>query len=196
MIKKIVLGILLIGLSGGLVYGAVNRTIEKTQNVTLEQNVAKQYNLQKNKYDDKSQGSVQGENQQGKFNESGQGHKQGQAVESNSKKSSNAGGSETHMGIEEFFTYEGVVSEIAADNLIVNNADGSQIVIDNRAWKFALDNGFTASVSDAVVLQGFFDDGGSFEVIQLSNLVSGQSVNLRDPSGRPLWAGGGRRGKS
>ena len=36
MIKKIILGILLMGISGGMVYGAVDRTIEKAQNVNLK----------------------------------------------------------------------------------------------------------------------------------------------------------------
>jgi hypothetical protein len=36
--------------------------------------------------------------------------------------------------------------------------------------------------------------GNELEVGQMDNTTNGQTVLLRDESGRPLWSGGGRRG--
>ena len=49
-----------------------------------------------------------------------------------------------------------------------------------------------AQAGDSVSLTGFYEDG-DFEVGQIDDQTTGQTVSLRDESGRPLWAGRGRR---
>jgi hypothetical protein len=94
--------------------------------------------------------------------------------------------------VDEWVTLNGTVLSATADEMIVNTTDGQQILVDGRAWRFAQEQAFMAQVGDSVNLTGFYEDG-DFEVGQIDDLSSGKSVSLRDESGRPLWAGRGRR---
>jgi hypothetical protein len=71
--------------------------------------------------------------------------------------------------------------------------NGELVEMIGRPWTFAQEQGFTAEAGDRVTLVGFYENG-EFEVGQLDNLTTGLSVTIREDSGRPLWAGGGRRG--
>ena len=95
--------------------------------------------------------------------------------------------------IGEWITVNGSVVQISSDMLIVKNDDGTESVIEGRAWDFAQTLGFTASSGDTLRLTGFHEDL-DFQVGTIENLTTGQSVTLRDTSGRPLWSGQGRRG--
>lgn len=87
-------------------------------------------------------------------------------------------------------TVEGTVVAIDADQLTVATATG-EIQIADRPWDFAQQQGFAAQVGDPITLTGFYENG-EFEVGQFHNGASGQVVPIREESGRPLWAGGGR----
>jgi uncharacterized protein YdeI (BOF family) len=95
--------------------------------------------------------------------------------------------------VDEWTTIDGSVIQISSDNLVVLNNDGTETVIEGRAWSFAQAMGFNAASDYTLRLTGFYEDliyqGGTIE-----NLTSGQNVSLRDTSGRPLWSGQGRRG--
>jgi hypothetical protein len=90
-------------------------------------------------------------------------------------------------------TLTGVVISVDDTQMVVQT-DSGEIVIADRPWTFALDAGFTAQVGDEVTLDGFYE-GDTFEAGQLTN---GELVtSIREDSGRPLWAGGGRgRGRT
>jgi hypothetical protein len=94
--------------------------------------------------------------------------------------------------VDEWVTLQGSVVSVDEDALVVQ-AGGEQIVVENRPWWFAQEQGFSAQVGDQVVMVGFYENG-DFEVGQLSNATSGQVVDLREENGRPGWAGSGRRG--
>jgi hypothetical protein len=103
--------------------------------------------------------------------------------------------------VDEWLTIQGAVVSVDGNTLIVQTAAGQEIVVENRAWWFAQEQGFSTEVGDQVSLLGFYEDGdplassGSrFEAGQISNETTGQTVRIRETSGRPLWAGRGRRG--
>ena len=103
--------------------------------------------------------------------------------------------------VDEWLTIQGAVVSVDGNTLIVQSAGGEETVVENRAWWFAQEQGFSAEVGDQVSLLGFYEDGdpmassGSrFEAGQISNETTGQTVEIRETSGRPLWAGRGRRG--
>jgi hypothetical protein len=95
--------------------------------------------------------------------------------------------------VDEWLTLNGTVASLDSYALIVETADGQEITVQGRPWLFAQEAGAVLQVGDQVQLLGF-DEAGEFEVGQIANLTTGNSVVIRDESGRPLWAGGGRRG--
>jgi hypothetical protein len=103
--------------------------------------------------------------------------------------------------VGEWLTIQGAVVSVDGNTLIVQSATGQEIVVENRAWWFAQEHGFSAEAGDQVALLGFYEDGdpvassGSrFEAGEISNVTTGETVLIREISGRPLWAGRGRRG--
>jgi len=96
-------------------------------------------------------------------------------------------------GVGEWVEVAGVVVRADATALVVQTADGATVEVSNRPWSFAVAQGFVAEAGDRVALTGFYE-GDMFEAAQISDATSGQSVSIRDDAGRPLWAGGGRRG--
>jgi hypothetical protein len=95
--------------------------------------------------------------------------------------------------VDEWLTLTGTVVSVDSYALTVETTDGREIAMLGRPWLFAQEAGAVLQVGDQVQLLGF-DEAGEFEVGQIANLTTGNSVVLRDESGRPLWAGGGRRG--
>jgi len=95
--------------------------------------------------------------------------------------------------VDEWVILEGTVVSVNEDAMIVQTTSGEQITVENRVWWFALEQGFSANAGDEVTLTGFYESG-DFETGVIDNTSTGQSVTLRDESGRPLWAGRGRRG--
>jgi hypothetical protein len=103
--------------------------------------------------------------------------------------------------VGEWVTIHGDVVSVDGNTMIVQSADGQEMAVENRAWWFAQEQGFAAEVGDQVTLLGFYEDGRSlasseshFEAGQISNETTGKTVQIRESSGRPLWAGRGRRG--
>ena len=95
--------------------------------------------------------------------------------------------------VDGWLEVQGSVSSVTSDALVVQTVDGQEIVIEARAWRFIQEQGFQAQVGDNLTLTGFYE-GEDLEIGQIDNASSGQSVLIREENGRPLWAGGGRRG--
>ena len=95
--------------------------------------------------------------------------------------------------VDEWLELSGTVTGVDAGLMSVAMDNGELVEMAGRPWSFAQEMGFSANVGDRVTLTGFYEDG-EFEVGQLENLTDEQLVPIRDTNGRPLWAGGGRRG--
>ena len=163
MLKKIVLAVVLIGLVGLLVLGAVNRTLAKTAT------------------------------DEGYGNGQGNGNGNGGGSQGNGGSQTYGDGTGTGQAqVDEWLTLTGTVTAVDADLLAVDTA-GGEVLVENRGWWYAQEQGFAAQVGDQVTLTGFYEND-AFEVGQIDNLTTGQSVTLRDENGRPMWAGRGRRG--
>jgi hypothetical protein len=194
MLKKIVLGTLLVGLIGILVVGAVIRTMDKTERVAEASGRGYRRNgAEAGTYAaGGSTGLTTGGSGQGRggYAQSGnQGGYGGQGRE-------DAPGDQTGTGqanVEEWLTLQGTVVSVDADVLVVQTVSGEQVTMENRPWWFAQEQGFSAQVGDQVTLIGFYEND-SFEVGQIDDISKGQTVLVRDEDGRPLWAGRGRRG--
>lgn len=166
MFKKIFIGTVMVGLIGILVAGAINRT-----NATSGSTEAR-----------------------------GQGRGSGNVTTAYAAGRSQGGerptGDQLGVGqaqVSEWVTLKGAVVSVDQNALAAEIGAGEQVVIENRPWLFAQEQGFAAQVGDEVTLTGFYE-GDAFEVGQITDTTNGKTVSLRDEGGRPGWAGRGRRG--
>jgi hypothetical protein len=79
------------------------------------------------------------------------------------------------------------------DGLTIETAEGEMALETGPTWYWD-ENGIGLEAGDDVVLYGFYE-GDDFEIGGIENLTSGETVRLRDDTGRPLWAGRGRWGR-
>jgi len=162
MVKKVIGSVLLAGLMGMLVYGAVNRTLAKS-------NPSEEFVTGTNWLDTitgKDQAAFEENHEQAGgygrqirvdenvFNGDGRGnaYRQGQA-----------------LATRDMLTLEGVVKSVSVDTLTINIEDGYQWEIGGRAWWFAQESGFSAKAGDKLNLTGFYGTEDHFETARLEN---------------------------
>ncbi len=104
-----------------------------------------------------------------------------------------AGTTQANVAPEEWLTVSGVVVEMEED-LVVRTADGAEVTFGLGPSWYRESRGVTIAVGDEVRVTGFYEDGDLLAGT-VENLSAGQSLALRDTSGRPLWSGRGRRGQ-
>lgn len=191
MFKKIILIVLFVGLTGALVAGAINRTQAKSDQ--LETNPGGRG--QSAEHTAQLSGEAnQGSEANGRGNQ-GQGQAQseeralGRYQEETGVVQPGVGQAE----VEAWITLSGRVDSVTESELLVELVDGTLVSVANRPWSFALEQGFQAAAGDEIRLTGFYENE-AFEVGQLENLSTELVVPIRQETGRPLWAGGGRWG--
>ncbi len=168
MVKKLVLGALFLMISAALIYGGIHRTAARLENG--------------NGFGGRDRQQITSGDQT-EFNSNG--YRGGEH-------SGNVNDENILPELIDQIVFNGNAVEVTADYLIVKTDDGQEVLVENRAWWFAQDAGFSAIPGDKIVLAGFIDDGGTFEVSWLFNQTSSQEIFIRDDSGRPNWAGNGR----
>ncbi len=181
MVRKVVLGVLLFGLLGILVAGAVIRTIDKTGNVAEARGegrgsvVAGEATLQ-------GTGEGRAAGQQG----GGYGRGGGSGIL--------AAPAAGEQAAADWTTYEGTVIEAPAtgSELVIATPAGEEVVAGTGPGYLA-EQGFGLEAGDQVQVQGYWEDG-EFKAAQITRLRDGQTVQLRDELGRPAWSGAGQRG--
>jgi hypothetical protein len=190
MLKKIVLGTVLVIFIGALITGAVIRTMDKTEQTARDEgsgrgnngNVASEgagvSGSQGNGYGRNS--SVDGGNETAASGR-GRGGNGGQGSEQLAEENSDHGWS----------TYSGLAKASSEDVLTIETDEGEMIIVEGRAWSYAQEQGFAIQQGDSVQVEGFYEDG-EFKVSWIENTSTGESLALRDTSGRPSWAGGGK----
>jgi len=202
MIKKILLGITFTALAGGLIYGGVNRTLAQTidkepvtQLLRLEKDLNNQERLEENL--EIKQGVGIGNGSTGQGLGTGNDNDGGGYGNGSDKEGYEQSGDGVPFGdgvpdavVDEWVTLQGTVTAVDANLLEVTTSDGKVILVENRAWWFAQEQGLTLAAGDSVSLTGFYDDG-VFEAGSITSLATSQTVSLRDADGRPLWSGRG-----
>ncbi|OGO14807.1 MAG: hypothetical protein A2Z14_06160 [Chloroflexi bacterium RBG_16_48_8] len=190
MLKKIVLGTVFVVFVGALVTGAVIRTMDKTEQ-TASTTGSGRGNGENASIENEGISGGQG-NGQG----SGRSAESGNEVATTGRGKGGKGGEGSELLAEEnsdhvWEPYSGVVTDVSEDILTIETDDGESIVVEGRAWAYAQDLGFAIQQGDLVQFEGFFEDD-EFKVIWMENLTTSEPIVLRDASGRPSWAGGGK----
>jgi hypothetical protein len=198
MVKKIVVGVLLVGLIGVLAAGAVIRTVDKTAQV------AEARELDSGQGNGRGVGQVAGVVRLAPFFGPRIGQAADQAADQTAQGRGNGQGNAAAGGAErqyanneaapqEWGTYEGTVVQAPASgaDLVIQGSAGEEVVVGTGPGHMET-QGFALQTGEQVQVQGYWEDD-ELKAAQITRLQDGQAITLRDPSGRPLWAGNGRR---
>lgn len=95
--------------------------------------------------------------------------------------------------VEEWVAVTGTVVSLDEDELVIRTDEGEAVVHLGPEW-YREAGQYSLEVGDPVSVVGFYD-GDQFEAGLVENLVTGDTISLRNEAGRPIWAGRGRRGR-
>jgi hypothetical protein len=191
MIKKIILWVLFVGLGGFLIFGAVNRTLAKTNDVRTEVNWGGRYqseeiDLAKVAEDENPYGRNQSLNRSLTRSETDSQYGNG----GGSRDGDRTGVPDPQATAGEWAEYEGNVISMDSSMILVETEDGDEIVIEGRALLFMQDSGFVTNVGNTLFITGFYEDD-EYKVATIIDQTTGETIVVRDEGGRPGWAGNG-----
>lgn len=126
--------------------------------------------------------------------EAGQPMWAGGADHENDGESQAAGGSQFQVSAEDWVTLTGVIGSVSNGNVTLNVDDGSILNLQMGQPQFWQSQGITLSVGDPVEVLGFWSSD-QFMAGDIRKTETGETIMLRDPNGRQLWAGPGRSGE-
>ena len=92
--------------------------------------------------------------------------------------------------VDEWITLEGTLISFQGGNMTISTADGTLINFQTGQPRFLAEQGITFQVGDSLSVIGFYE-GEQFMAGEITQLSTGLRAMLRDPNGRPLWAGPG-----
>ncbi len=103
-----------------------------------------------------------------------------------------AGTGQTPVAPEDWVTLEGIVTASNNGGLTIQTED-SLMTLQMGQPRFWQAQGVTLAAGDEISVLGFWQ-GTQFQLGEITKLATGERIMLRDPNGRPLWAGAGRNG--
>jgi hypothetical protein len=92
-------------------------------------------------------------------------------------------------------TLTGTVESVASELWVLRLEDGSTIEVEGRSLTYMASKGFDVEEGQSLSMVGFYETPESFEISQLTNLDSGETIILRGADGRPVWGKGGGGGE-
>lgn len=105
----------------------------------------------------------------------------------------NGSGGESKIQIDEWLTIEGTLMSFQGGNMTMSTSEGEILFFKTGQPRFFSEQGVSFQVGDEIVVVGFYLDG-EFQAGDITQVSTGLRVMLRDPNGRPLWAGAGNGG--
>ena len=100
---------------------------------------------------------------------------------------------EPQAQVDEWVTIGGTLMSFQGGNMTMSTSEGELIAFQTGQPRFFADQGVTFSVGDEIIVVGFYE-GEQFMAGDITQVATGLRVMLRDPNGRPLWAGPGGNG--
>lgn len=111
----------------------------------------------------------------------------------NGNQGNGSGIREPQVQVDEWITYEGTLMSFQGGNMTMGTNDGELVAFQTGQPRFFAEQGVTFQVGDEILVLGFYD-GEQFMAGEITQVSTGLRVMLRDPNGRPLWAGPGGNG--
>ena len=125
--------------------------------------------------------------------ESGQPLWSGGATNGNGQNAASSDGDhipEPMADVDSWVTIEGTLMSFQGGNMTMSTTDGKIITFQTGQPRFFADQGITFLVGDEIIVLGFYEND-QFMAGEITQVSTGLRVMLRDPNGRPLWAGPG-----
>jgi hypothetical protein len=92
--------------------------------------------------------------------------------------------------VDEWVTLEGNLLAFQGGSMTMSTTGGEIITFQTGQPRFFSSQGITFKVGDEIVVVGYYQDS-QFMAGDITQKATGLRVLLRDPNGRPLWAGPG-----
>jgi len=193
MLKKIVVGVLVVVVMGavgvGIIDAAQGRSVAAQAQTSAPTQAVAVANGQgqgvgrgggQGQGQAQSQGKTQGRGQPGNGNSTG-----GQGQTQNP----NAGTPQAN--VTDWTTVTGTVNSFDGVGVSLTTAAGAPLWVQLGQSRYVTAQGVTFTADDHLTVRGFTENG-QFQAGTVTNDTTGQTLNLRDATGRPLWAGGGQ----
>jgi len=191
MIKKVVLGVVVLGISASLIYGGVYRTNARADTGVQANQSEKNLSINKGNSEERnisaileSSGERSSGQGNGRVNDSSEQQGEGNRLEGTRVSSSEE--------LKDIVFFTGIVTQVNEDLLEILCENDNEIGVEGRALRFVMDAGFSAEIGDLITLDGFYETTDEFEITHIENLSKNVEVQIREDGGRPLWAGNGR----
>lgn len=185
MIKKLVLGGMLVALIGALAL-LMSRWSQSESTLAY----------QEHRWEDSTQAPAGAKIQETGYR-ADLGENPGAAIGDNA--ADNAAGSrdgQAQAVVSDWITLEGTVTAVELNALTIETAEGQSILIQLGPENFWTTQGTTLQEGDEVAITGFYEDGGTYSAGEVIMLKTGETLALRDADGRPLWSGGSGNSRS
>ncbi|MCB9134136.1 MAG: hypothetical protein H6636_01830 [Anaerolineales bacterium] len=95
--------------------------------------------------------------------------------------------------VDEWITINGTLMAYQGGSMTIATEDGEIITFQTGQPRFFSSQGVTFQVGEEVIVVGFYE-GDAFQAGDITQVSTGLRVFLRDPNGRPLWAGSSNNG--
>jgi hypothetical protein len=91
---------------------------------------------------------------------------------------------------DEWLTISGTLISFQGGNMTLATSDGDLVSFQSGQPRFMANQGITFQVGEELSILGFYEND-QFMAGEITQTATGARVMLRDPNGRPLWAGPG-----
>ncbi len=103
----------------------------------------------------------------------------------------NGGQGEVQIPADQWITVEGTVTALSNNGLVLQTTDGQALTVSFGRADFWQTQAVSFAVNDSISMLGFWQ-ADVFNPGQVTKTATDERILLRDPNGRPLWAGPGR----
>ncbi len=203
MLKKIVIGALVVVVIGAIGVGVIDAAQGKTlaaqgRSVAAQTAAAQtvpqpaaQANVTNGQAAGNGQGYRGGQNQaQGQTANQGQGqgYRGGQGAGGQGQ-TTNPNPGTPQANVTEWVTVKGTVNSFDGVGVSLTTTEGAPLWVQFGQSRYVSAQGVTFSAGDQLTVNGFYENG-QYQAGTVTNDTTGQTLTLRETTGRPLWAGG------
>ena len=101
---------------------------------------------------------------------------------------------ESQAALEESESVSGIVQSVDGSVLFVQTEAGEVVEVSLGQPDYWEAQGLSLVAGDEITVDGYYEDDTMLAASSVTSVATGQTVVLRDESGRPMWAGGRRNG--